>query len=51
MSNAVITVDRSWIENSRPAMILDVRARVLAAEELRAGAEALRGAPRALRRN
>jgi hypothetical protein len=34
MSNAVITVDRSWIENSRPAMILDVRARVLAAEEL-----------------
>ena len=34
MSNAAITVDRSWIENSRPAMILDVRARVLAAEEL-----------------
>jgi hypothetical protein len=34
MSNAVITVDRSWIANSRPAMILDVRARVLAAEEL-----------------
>jgi Nucleotidyl transferase of unknown function (DUF2204) len=34
MSNAVITVDRSWIENSRPAMVLDVRARVLAAEEL-----------------
>ena len=34
MSNGVITVDRSWIENSRPAMVLDVRARVLAAEEL-----------------
>jgi len=34
MSNAVITVDRSWIENARPAMVLDVRARVLAAEEL-----------------
>ena len=34
MSNAVIIVDRSWIENSRPAMVLDVRARVLAAEEL-----------------
>jgi hypothetical protein len=34
MSNAVIMVDRSWIEHSRPAMILDVRARVLAAEEL-----------------
>jgi hypothetical protein len=34
MSNAVITVDRSWIEKARPAMILDVRARVLGAEEL-----------------
>ncbi len=34
MSNGVITVDRSWIDNSRPAMVLDVRARVLAAEEL-----------------
>jgi len=34
MSNAVITVERSWIENARPTMILDVRARVLAAEEL-----------------
>ena len=34
MSNTVITVDRSWIKNARPAMVLDVRARVLAAEEL-----------------
>jgi hypothetical protein len=34
MSNTVITVDRSWIKNSSPALILDVRARVLAAEEL-----------------
>lgn len=34
MSNAVITVDRSWIENARSAMILDVQARVLGAEEL-----------------
>jgi hypothetical protein len=34
MSNAAITVERSWIENARPAMVLDVRARVLAAEEL-----------------
>ena len=34
MSNAVIRVGRSWIENSRPAMVLDVRVRVLAAEEL-----------------
>jgi hypothetical protein len=34
MSNAVITVDRSWIENGRPATIADVRTRVLAAEEL-----------------
>ena len=29
-----MTVDRSWIENARTAMILDVRARVLGAEEL-----------------
>jgi hypothetical protein len=34
MSNAVISVERSWIKNARPAMVLDVRARVLAAEEL-----------------
>ena len=34
MSNAVMTVDRSWIANARPAFIFDVRARVLAAEEL-----------------
>ena len=34
MSNAVFRVDRSWIENARPTMILDVRAKVLAAEEL-----------------
>jgi len=34
MSNAVITVDRSWIENACPAMVLDVRVRVLAIEEL-----------------
>ena len=34
MSNAVITVERSWIKNARPAMVLDVRVRVLAAEEL-----------------
>jgi hypothetical protein len=34
MSNAVITVEKSWIENARPAMVLDVRVRVLAAEEL-----------------
>lgn len=34
MSNAVITVERSWIENARPALVLDVQARVLAAEEL-----------------
>jgi hypothetical protein len=34
MSNAAITVERSWIEHARPAMILNVRARVLAAEEL-----------------
>ncbi len=34
MSNAVISVEPSWIKNARPAMVLDVRARVLAAEEL-----------------
>lgn len=34
MSNAVFQVDRSWIDNARPTLILDVRARVLAAEEL-----------------
>jgi hypothetical protein len=34
MSNAVITVERSWIERARPAMVLGVRVRVLAAEEL-----------------
>ncbi len=34
MSNAVITVEPSWIENALPAMVLNVRARVLAAEEL-----------------
>jgi hypothetical protein len=34
MSNAAISVEASWIENARPAMVLDVRARVLAAEEL-----------------
>jgi hypothetical protein len=34
MSNAVITVEHSWIKNARPAMVLGVRARVLAAEEL-----------------
>lgn len=34
MSNGVFRVDRSWIENARPTMVLDVRARVLAAEEL-----------------
>jgi hypothetical protein len=34
MSNAVFRVDRSWIENAKPTIVLDVRARVLAAEEL-----------------
>lgn len=34
MSNAVITVDRSWIKNAMPAAIFDVRTRILAAEEL-----------------
>ncbi len=34
MSNAVITVDHSWIDRSRPREILGVPSRVLAAEEL-----------------
>jgi hypothetical protein len=34
MSNAVITVDQSWIERGAPAVILGVTTRVLAAEEL-----------------
>jgi hypothetical protein len=34
MSNAVITVDRSWIERGAPAMVAGVPSRVLAAEEL-----------------
>ena len=34
MSNAVITVDQSWIDRSSPCVVLGVRTRVLAAEEL-----------------
>jgi hypothetical protein len=34
MSNAVITVDASWIKHSRPASILGVATRLLAPEEL-----------------
>lgn len=34
MSNAAIVVDESWIERSIPAVVHDVRTRVLAAEEL-----------------
>ena len=34
MSNAVIQVDRSWIERSRSAEVFGVKTRVLAAEEL-----------------
>ncbi len=34
MSNAVITVDRSWIERATPTEILGAPSRVLAAEEL-----------------
>lgn len=34
MSNAVIVVDRSWIERARPAKIVGVQTRVLAPEEL-----------------
>jgi hypothetical protein len=34
MSNGAITVDNTWIERSRPALILGVKSRVLAPEEL-----------------
>jgi hypothetical protein len=34
MSNAVITVDASWIEHSQPSTILGVSTRLLAPEEL-----------------
>lgn len=34
MSNAVITVDQSWIDRSSPCEVLGVKTRVLAAEEL-----------------
>jgi Nucleotidyl transferase of unknown function (DUF2204) len=34
MSNAVITVDSSWIELAHPALIVDIPSRVLAPEEL-----------------
>jgi len=34
MSNAVITVDQSWIDRSAPCVVLGVKTRVLAAEEL-----------------
>ncbi len=34
MSNAIITVDRSWIDRGSPAEVLGVQTRVLAAEEL-----------------
>jgi hypothetical protein len=34
MSNAVITVDDSWIEHSQPATVLGVETRLLAPEEL-----------------
>src|SRR5437870_10211762 len=34
MSNAVITVDSSWIELAHPALIVDIPTRVVAAEEL-----------------
>ncbi len=34
MSNAVVTVDQSWIDRASPALILGVPTRVLAAEEL-----------------
>ncbi|MGB7554619.1 MAG: nucleotidyltransferase [Candidatus Korobacteraceae bacterium] len=34
MSNAVITVDQSWIDRGAESVVLGVRARVLAAEEL-----------------
>jgi hypothetical protein len=34
MSNAVITVDQSWIDRSSPCVVLGVKTRVLAPEEL-----------------
>lgn len=34
MSNAVITVDQSWLDRSSPCVVLGVKTRVLAAEEL-----------------
>ncbi len=34
MSNAMITVEESWIERARPAVVHGVKTRVLAAEEL-----------------
>jgi hypothetical protein len=34
MSNAVVVVDDSWVENARPEKVLGVPSRVLAAEEL-----------------
>ena len=34
MSNAIITVDQSWIDRGAESMVLGVKARVLAAEEL-----------------
>jgi hypothetical protein len=34
MSNAVITVDQSWIDRSSPCVVLGIPTRVLAAEEL-----------------
>jgi hypothetical protein len=34
MSNAIITVDQSWIDRSSPCVVLGVKTRVLAAEEL-----------------
>jgi hypothetical protein len=34
MSNGVITVDHTWIERSRPEVVMGVSTRVLAAEEL-----------------
>jgi hypothetical protein len=34
MSNAIITVDQSWIDRGSESVVLDVPARVLAAEEL-----------------
>jgi hypothetical protein len=34
MSNAAIVVEDSWIDRARPAVVHDIRTRVLAAEEL-----------------